>query len=178
MTHRGVELIRSFLAESGVATGSIVEQRRAMAEIAASSPPPGGITVEPAVFGGRSAEWLEPGAGDRSGVVLYLHGGGYCTGSLDSHRALAGRIALAAGCPVATLDYRLAPGHPFPAALSDATAAYRDLLGRGIEPGCIAVAGDSAGGGLALAAPLRSSGRTVYAVVAIPPSTGMIAPVR
>ncbi len=83
--------------------------------------------------------------------MLYLHGGGYCTGSLDTHRGLAGRMATAAGCPVVTLDYRLAPEHPYPAALSDALAAYRELLALGANPRQLAIAGDSAGGGLTMA---------------------------
>ena len=150
MSHQGVEAISAFLAESGMTNGSIVEQRAAMA--AATTPPPDGVVVEPGSLGGRDAEWLSPGGPDGDAVVLYLHGGGYCIGSLDTHRSLAGRIALAAGCPVVTLDYRLAPEHPFPAAITDATAAYADLLALGIRPECIAIAGDSAGGGLTMAA--------------------------
>ena len=93
-------------------------------------------------------------------AVLYLHGGGYCIGSLGSHRGLGGRLAMAAGCPVVTLDYRLAPEHPFPAAVDDATDAYRDLLATGLAPSRIAIAGDSAGGGLTVATllALRSAG--------------------
>ncbi|MGH0034209.1 MAG: alpha/beta hydrolase [Myxococcota bacterium] len=99
------------------------------------------------------AEWIEPaeGAGDDAPVVLFLHGGGYVFGSIDSHRDLACRLALAAGSRVALIDYRLAPQHPFPAALNDALAAYRALLDRGIPPTRVVVAGDSAGGGLSLA---------------------------
>ena len=94
--------------------------------------PPEGVTVEPVRLGGRQAERLElTGGASDAAVVLYLHGGGYCIGSLATHRQLAGRIALATGCRVVTLDYRLAPEHPFPAAVDDAGAAYRDLLAEG-----------------------------------------------
>ena len=151
MSHQGVEAISAFLAESGMTTGSILEQRAAMAEVAAT-PPPDGVVAEPVTLGGRNAEWLSAEGPEGDAVILYLHGGGYCMGSLDTHRSLAGRIAVAAGCPVVTLDYRLGPEHPFPAAVTDATDAYADLLALGIRPECIAIAGDSAGGGLTMAA--------------------------
>jgi epsilon-lactone hydrolase len=83
--------------------------------------------------------------------VLYLHGGGYVMGSLATHRKLAGDVSRAAGARVLLLDYRLAPEAPYPAAVDDAVAAYRWLLAAGIEPQAIAVAGDSAGGGLTVA---------------------------
>jgi acetyl esterase/lipase len=87
--------------------------------------------------------------------VLYLHGGGFTTGSPATHRALATHLAAASGATVHVLDYRLAPEHPFPAALDDALAAYRELLDRGATPARTALAGDSAGGWLALTAALR-----------------------
>jgi epsilon-lactone hydrolase len=149
--HPGIEMITTFLAESGLASGSIAEQREAMASTVGAAPAPEGVSVEPLVLGGRDAERLSPPRARTEATVLYLHGGGYCTGSLDSHRGLAGRIAVATGCPVVTLDYRLAPEHPHPAALTDALAAYRELLRRGARPGQLAIAGDSAGGGLTMA---------------------------
>jgi acetyl esterase/lipase len=84
-------------------------------------------------------------------VTLYLHGGGYVIGSLNTHRELASRIARSTQSRALVIDYRLAPEHPFPAAVDDATAAYRWLVGTGVSPSRIAVAGDSAGGGLTLA---------------------------
>jgi acetyl esterase/lipase len=84
-------------------------------------------------------------------VVLYLHGGGYVMGSRRTHRELAARIARDAAARVLVLEYRLAPEHPFPAAVEDATAAYRWLRKQGIAASSIAIAGDSAGGGLTLA---------------------------
>jgi acetyl esterase/lipase len=151
VSHPGVEAITVLLADSGLAAGSILEQREAMAAMA-SAPPPEGVTVESMTLGGRAAERLAPEGVTSDSVVLYLHGGGYCIGSLGTHRGLGGRIALAAGCPVVTLDYRLAPEHPFPAALDDTCSAYRHLLALGIRPEHIAIAGDSAGGGLTVAA--------------------------
>ncbi len=99
-------------------------------------------------------EWLLPadgGGGAGDAVVLYLHGGGYVIGSPRSHRHLAADIAVAAGTRAFTLDYRLAPEHPYPAALDDAVAAYRWLIdSQRVQPGRIVLAGDSAGGGLVL----------------------------
>ena len=89
---------------------------------------------------------------DRSGgTVLYFHGGGYVMGSADTHRGIAGHLAKFSGCDVLVPDYRLAPEHPFPAAPDDAEAVYLALINQGVCPGSIALAGDSAGGGLALA---------------------------
>jgi epsilon-lactone hydrolase len=99
----------------------------------------------------RPAEWLTPPVARRDAVVLYLHGGGYVIGSPRSHRHLAAAIARAAGTRALLLDYRLAPEHPFPAALEDAVAAYRWLLGHGVAADRIVIAGDSAGGGLTMA---------------------------
>lgn len=93
-------------------------------------------------------EWLRPG-GAEDGLVLYLHGGGYVIGSPRSHRHLAAAIAIAGRMRAFVLDYRLAPEHPFPAALDDAVAAHRWLIdAQGVEPRRIVLAGDSAGGGL------------------------------
>lgn len=93
---------------------------------------------------------------DAGRAVLYFHGGGYCTGAIVTHHAITSRIALEAGCPVYALDYRLAPEHPFPAAVEDAVAAYRAMLEGGLQPGRIVFAGDSAGGGLTVAAMLAA----------------------
>lgn len=116
----------------------------------AAAPVAPDVSLTPVTVGGRPAEWIAPpNAGDA--VVLFLHGGGYVIGSIVSHRDLAARIGRAAAARVLLIDYRLAPEHPYPAAVEDAVAAYRDLLGQGIRPAQIAIAGDSAGGGLALA---------------------------
>ncbi|HEX3981406.1 MAG TPA: alpha/beta hydrolase [Acidimicrobiales bacterium] len=167
MSHPGVETIIAFLTDSGFSAGTITEQRAVMAA-SADTPPEPGVRVEPATLGGRPAEWLWP-EGDRPDpVILYLHGGGYCIGSMNTHRGVAGRLALAAHSTVAVLDYRLAPEHPFPAAVDDATAAYADLVARGVPPARITIAGDSAGGGLTVATllALRRSGMELPAAAA------------
>ena len=110
------------------------------------------VTVEPASANGVRAEWTSTPQDNRDAALLYVHGGGYVIGSLDSHRHLVSEAGRAAKAWALALDYRLAPEHPFPAAVEDAVAGYRYLLSRGIRPGCIAIAGDSAGGGLVVAA--------------------------
>jgi len=107
-------------------------------------------------LGGRPAEVTTP-RGWREGdpELLYLHGGGYVACSPGTHRELVARIAVAAGARCHSLDYRLAPEHPFPAALEDALAAYNELLERGIEPDRLLICGDSAGGGLSLSTLLK-----------------------
>ena len=88
-------------------------------------------------------------------TVLYLHGGGYCAGSPATHRALTGHLAARCSARVFAPTTAWRPEHPFPAAVDDAVAAYRGLLGEGVAPGDIVIAGDSAGGGLAVATALR-----------------------
>jgi phosphinothricin tripeptide acetyl hydrolase len=152
VSHPGVEVIRAFLADSSLDAGTVEEQRAAMAQLASAAQPPSGVTVTTGSLGGVGAEWLVPPGAPADAAVLYLHGGGYCTGSLDSHRDLAARIAVAVGCPVVTLDYGLAPEQPYPAAVTDTTAAYAALLESGLGATRLAIAGDSAGGGLTMAA--------------------------
>src|SRR6516164_3368535 len=90
-----------------------------------------------------------------AGAVLFLHGGAFMIGSPVSHRSITGRLAKHAGATIFVPDYRLAPEHPFPAALDDVLTSYRALLGQGYTPERIAIAGDSAGGGLVLSLCLR-----------------------
>jgi acetyl esterase/lipase len=112
------------------------------------------VTVEPVSANGVRAEWTSTPRDDRDAALLYVHGGGYVIGSLDSHRHLVSEAGRAAKAWALALDYRLAPEHPFPAAVDDAVSGYRYLLSRGIRPGRIAIAGDSAGGGLVVTAML------------------------
>ena len=112
------------------------------------------VTVEPVTANGVRAEWTSTPQDDRDAALLYVHGGGYVIGSLDSHRHVVSEAGRAAKIWALALDYRLAPEHPFPAAVEDAVSGYRYLLSRGIRPGRIAIAGDSAGGGLVVAAML------------------------
>jgi epsilon-lactone hydrolase len=112
------------------------------------------VTVEPVTANGVRAEWTSTPRDDRDAALLYVHGGGYVIGSLDSHRHVVSEAGRAAKAWALALDYRLAPEHPFPAAVEDAVSGYRYLLSRGIRPERIAIAGDSAGGGLVVAAML------------------------
>src|SRR5437763_69940 len=117
-----------------------------------SSPPASSSTTRVAGSSLSRAATAHPE--DRDAALLYVHGGGYVIGSLDSHRHLVSEAGRAAKAWALALDYRLAPEHPFPAAVEDAVSGYRYLLSREIRPGRIAIAGDSAGGGLVIAAML------------------------
>lgn len=112
-------------------------------------PPPRGAKYTPDNIGGIAGEWTQAG-GVAAGTILYLHGGGYMACSPKTHRPITAAYALR-GIKVFTPDYRLAPEHPFPAAIDDALAAYKGLLALGTPPAELAISGDSAGGGLALA---------------------------
>lgn len=118
---------------------------------------------------GVDATWIDAAASKSDTVLLYFHGGGFQVGSVRSHRDLIARLSRAAGCRALAIDYRLAPEHRYPAALNDAVAAYRWLIEQGIAPDRIAVAGDSAGGGLALSTllVLREQGTPLPAAAAV-----------
>ena len=135
-------------------------QRRWLDLVTRPTPPAEDVAVRSGRLGRRPAETLVPAAGDPATTILYLHGGGFTTGSPATHRALATHLAAASGATVHVLDYRLAPEHPFPAALEDVLAAFWELLDRGATPDRTAIAGDSAGGWLTLTAALwlRDSG--------------------
>jgi epsilon-lactone hydrolase len=131
--------------------GRLAELRAEYEDIASRSPLPDDIAYRSVGAGGVSAEWLSGADTDDNRAILYLHGGCYTSGSVETHRDLMTRLVVATSIRVLGLNYRLAPVHPFPAALEDAAAAYRCLLQLGLEPRRIAIAGDSAGAGLALA---------------------------
>lgn len=119
-------------------------------------PAPADVAIREHNIRGTDAYWFEPRNARPHKVILYLHGGGYIFCSArDTHRDLIVRLAKAAECKVLAIDYRLAPEHPFPAALDDAVSAYRWLAEIGYAPRNIAVAGDSAGGGLSFSLMLR-----------------------
>ncbi|MDX1690183.1 MAG: alpha/beta hydrolase [Acidimicrobiia bacterium] len=154
-THRVIRLVmRGRNAVGGEA--SPASQRRSLEQTARLVPVVRGTLVDPIDAGGVPAEWVAaPGAG-RDRTILYLHGGGYTVGSPRTHRPLVSRLGQASGARVLSVDYRLAPEHPFPAAVDDAAAAYRWVLDHHASPGRLVVAGDSAGGGLAIATLLRA----------------------
>jgi acetyl esterase/lipase len=104
---------------------------------------------------GVTAEMQIPERASSDAVILYFHGGGYVGGSIASHRNLTGNLALASKCQLLSVEYRLAPENPHPAAVEDAINSYKWLLSEGYDPKKIAISGDSAGGGLAIAAQLK-----------------------
>jgi len=152
MADRGIDVVRAHLAKLPPSDSLTTAERRAQYERAEKVfPTPPDVKVERVSAPAAPAEWLRPPSAAPGRVVLYLHGGGYVIGSSRSHRHLAAAIAGAAGASALLLDYRLAPEHPFPAAVEDATSAYRWLLDQAIAPERIVIAGDSAGGGLTVA---------------------------
>ncbi|MDU0372377.1 alpha/beta hydrolase [Hymenobacter endophyticus] len=141
---------------------------------------PWNVFLEDADIEGMPAEWVRPAGADASRVVLYLHGGGYVLGSLNTHRALVGTLAQRCGVTALAINYRKAPEYPFPAALDDARLAYHWLLRQGYAPANIMVAGDSAGGGLALALllTLRDAAEPLpAAAIGLSPWTDLLLPV-
>ncbi|MCP4539518.1 MAG: alpha/beta hydrolase [Chloroflexi bacterium] len=135
---------------SGWSEGPIEEQRARQKKTIRYIKFPTDVRCQPVCANGVSAEWIETPDADL-GVILYLHGGAYALGSIDTHREFVARLARATNMRGLAIDYRLAPEHPFPAALDDATTAYLWLLTQGFDPSRIIIAGDSAGGGLTLA---------------------------
>ena len=116
-----------------------------------SMPVPDGVGFTPVDAGGVPAEWVTPPEVEGNRAIVYLHGGGYVVGSLNTHRHVVSRLAQGAKARVLNVDYRLAPENPFPAALDDAMAAWQWHLANGGEAAHTAISGDSAGGGLAIA---------------------------
>jgi monoterpene epsilon-lactone hydrolase len=152
MSVQELDVLLGLLRTSGLDLAAPPPQARANFEaMLAAIPIPEDVSFEAATLGGVPALWsMTPGAG-KYRVLLYLHGGGYVIGSTQGYRPLFSAVARAAGARGVALEYRLAPEHPFPAAVNDAVAGYRALLKQGMAPGSIAVAGDSAGGGLTVA---------------------------
>jgi epsilon-lactone hydrolase len=151
----------------------VAERRSATASVAQAA---AGTQVEPADAGGVPAEWVTPAGVSGARVIMYLHGGAYQIGSPATLRHLVGLLAASAKARAFSVDYRLGPEHPFPAAVDDAVAAYRWLLAAGHDPASVAIAGDSAGGGLTLAtlAALRDAGDPLpAAAVAMSPWTDL-----
>jgi monoterpene epsilon-lactone hydrolase len=170
--------LRSYLYRAGMKIGTKMlklegkgmEERRKMLDDAAKkwAKLPKDCQVEAATIEGLYAEWItnsETAAGDK--VILYLHGGGYEYCSAETHRPLAARIMEEAGVRVLLPEYRLAPEHPFPAAIEDSIKIYKWLLNQGFQSSNIMFAGDSAGGGLSVAAALtlRDQGEPLPAAV-------------
>jgi acetyl esterase/lipase len=154
-----IDRIRELLASKPRPTGW-TERRERIDEVGSTWPTAPDITCEAAELGGVKGEWTSAPESDPARVILFFHGGGFCSGSVTSHRRLASEAGRAAGARCLAIDYRLAPEHPFPAALEDGLRAWVALRRTGIAARHIALAGDSAGGGLsvALANELREAG--------------------
>jgi acetyl esterase/lipase len=143
-----VDMLR---ANPPVAGADVLSMRVGMEAMTGMAPLPPEVRFDAVDAGGVPAEWTRaPGALDEH-VVLYLHGGGYVMGSVATHRGLVAGISQAALARALSVDYRLAPEYAYPAAVDDAVRAYHFLLAQGVAPTKIAIAGDSAGGGLTLA---------------------------
>lgn len=146
------EIVAMISGGLGLEELAVEEQRASMEASAAMFPVDADVVVAEVDAGGVLADWISvDSVGETERVVLYFHGGAYVMGSRNTHRGLAGRIARAANARVLLPDYRLAPEQPFPAAVEDALACWRWLISEGHSPQQMAIAGDSAGGGLALA---------------------------
>jgi monoterpene epsilon-lactone hydrolase len=166
MASQELSTVISMLKGRPVNPNPTVEEMRAGLEVLCTVfPVSSDVALEPVDAGGVPAEWVSAPGATPERIILYLHGGGYVVGSIRSHCELAARLSTAAAARALLIGYRLAPEHPHPAAVEDATAAYRWLLTRGISPGRIVVAGDSAGGGLTVATlvALRDSGQPLPA---------------
>lgn len=151
---RPIDAIRAMLLSLLGGPDATIEHRRAQAAVFAASqpPPPPGLRIASTVLGGAPAEVIELERGAGPGRFLHLHGGGYVMGDPGGSRPFTAALALATGARVVSLDYRLAPEHPYPAAVDDALAAYAGLLAEGAPASSIAIGGESAGGGLTVAA--------------------------
>ena len=145
-------------------------------QMTAAFPVPEGVKSTPVDAGGIPAEWITArGSGDEQ-TIYWLHGGGYCIGSINTHRGLLARISAASRARAFAIDYRLAPEDPFPAAVEDAVSGYLWLLSTGVDPAQMIIGGDSAGGGLAAATlvALKEDGKPLpAAAVCISPWTDL-----
>jgi len=150
MVHSEIEAVRALLSSKPRPVGW-AERRQRLDEIGSLWPVADDVTLAQVDVNGVPGEWsIVPGS-DPSRILLFLHGGGYCSGSILSHRRLVSEAGRAAGLRTLAIAYRLAPEHPFPAAVTDAITAWQFLQSQGITAARIAIGGDSAGGGLTVA---------------------------
>lgn len=164
MADADIAAIRAMLVSQPRPNG-LAERRKRLDNIGSELGVPDDARLETVQINGVQAEWSATPAADTARAVLFLHGGGYLSGSIVSHRYLAIEIGRAARARTLALDYRRAPEHTYPSQLEDALAAYRYLLDQGLTPGRIAIGGDSAGGNLTLALmiALRTQGQPLPA---------------
>jgi epsilon-lactone hydrolase len=145
-----IDAIRALLTSKPRPVGW-AERRQRLDEVGSAWPVADDVKLSVANLDGVPGEWsIVPGS-DASRVLVFFHGGGYCSGSIQSHRRMVTEAGRAAGVRTLAVGYRLAPEHPFPAAFDDALTAWRFLRKQGVATKHIAVGGDSAGGGLTAA---------------------------
>lgn len=150
MAQHEIDAIRTLLSSKPRPVGW-AERRQRLDEVGSVWPVADDIRLETVDLGGLAAEFsIAPGS-NPSRVLLFFHGGGYCSGSISSHRRLVTEAGRAARSRTLAIGYRLAPEHPFPAAHDDAMTAWRYLIAQGFAPAQIVVGGDSAGGNLTIA---------------------------
>ena len=150
MAHDEIDAIRRLLGSKPRPAGW-AERRQRLNEVGSVWPVADDVTLDPVDIDGLAGEWSIVGDSDPSRVLLFFHGGGYCSGSILSHRRMVTEAGRAGRLRTLAVNYRLAPEHPFPAAFEDALKAWRFLRSQGFGAEKIAVGGDSAGGGLTLA---------------------------
>lgn len=151
MASKELEAVLEILKSRPVLENPTIEEIRAAVEEAPRFPLAEDVQCEAVDAGGVPGEWISTPEAIGEKVLYYLHGGGYVKCSVNTHREMISRLARAAGARALAINYRLAPENPFPAAVADATAAYRWLLSTGVDPARVVIAGDSAGGGLTVA---------------------------
>ena len=144
-----IDAIRALLSAKPRPVGW-AERRQRLDEVGSVWPAATDVKLEPVDLGGVPGEWSSVAGSDASRVLMFFHGGGYCSGSIRSHRRLVTEAGRSAGIRTLAVGYRLAPEHPFPAAMEDALTAWHFLRQQGIAARHIAIGGDSAGGGLAV----------------------------
>ncbi len=144
-------ITRRYLERLDPQAADVVAMRRRLDSFSSLLKAAEGVDIEETAVHGLHAEWLRPKTASDDRLLLYLHGGAYVLGSCLTHRAMVSHIARSAAICALVPEYRLAPEHPFPAAIEDAVGVYRELLTGGMRPRDIVIAGDSAGGGLAVA---------------------------
>ncbi|PYL40649.1 MAG: alpha/beta hydrolase, partial [Verrucomicrobia bacterium] len=150
MAQSEIEAVRALLSSKPRPVGWL-ERRKRLDDVGSVWPVADDVKLEAVDVSGLQGEWsIVPGS-EPSRVLMFFHGGGYCSGSIVSHRRMVTEAGRAGGMRTLAVAYRLAPEHPFPAAYDDALTAWRFLRNQGIPPARIAVGGDSAGAGLAIA---------------------------
>ncbi len=151
MASAELKTVIDMLRANPMMEGDVLEMRAGMSAATAAAPPPEGATIQKVDAGGAAAEWTDADGVRGDAAIVYLHGGGYTMGNLDSHRNLVANLSRAAGIRALSVDYALAPENPFPKAVEDAVNAVQYVHAQGIAPDRVIVAGDSAGGGLTAA---------------------------